>query len=552
MSTTDSLKARYAALSNGLNPAPAPTDPYVLTSVLASNLNNKLDKNGGILSGPLVLPAIMSSGGVQPVVNLFSNPPDNGVYFSGSGAKYSYTPWTGGNGTDLIRAAHYIRFKSQVGIEIGETAAAIDAYFNSGYAANWSTSSNISIGDQIISSGNVYVAIQSGVTSNSGTGPAGTGTSISDGSVLWKYVIAFNAAGNNKVGLSETYAVGPNSGQAWGGARNIIALPGVRAAHISNTEIDFGNLNATADGVLANYFGIFRFGFTRYPITSWDVFSTPITTPEIGTPPSWAPNTPYNLPTTGAPVRKNGTNYYVLVKAGVSAASGGPTGTGSNIIDGTAQWDWYNPSFTGTITGGASLYGILFQGQNNIVRDTINIATGSLVAIRGDGAGNFANGFIVDQSTAPVSFQSQGKKSYAAFSDLSTTPFGVKLEGIYSGAALKYQDTLIGRWGGDSTYGALSVNGTLGTGSLNGFFGSSADPNLYLNAQANHIFRIGGSQVAALNAARLSIQGRYNSPLFTPASSTAAGTVGDFAADTSYIYVCTANNTWKRSSLTSF
>jgi hypothetical protein len=52
MSTTDSLKARYAALSNGLNPAPVPTDPYVLTS----QLNTKLDKNGDASSTKLVLP----------------------------------------------------------------------------------------------------------------------------------------------------------------------------------------------------------------------------------------------------------------------------------------------------------------------------------------------------------------------------------------------------------------------------------------------------------------------------------------------------------------
>ena len=32
----------------------------------------------------------------------------------------------------------------------------------------------------------------------------------------------------------------------------------------------------------------------------------------------------------------------------------------------------------------------------------------------------------------------------------------------------------------------------------------------------------------------------------TPASATAAGTAGEICWDTSYIYVCTATNTWKR------
>ena len=32
----------------------------------------------------------------------------------------------------------------------------------------------------------------------------------------------------------------------------------------------------------------------------------------------------------------------------------------------------------------------------------------------------------------------------------------------------------------------------------------------------------------------------------TPASATAAGNAGDICWDTSYVYVCTATNTWRR------
>ena len=38
----------------------------------------------------------------------------------------------------------------------------------------------------------------------------------------------------------------------------------------------------------------------------------------------------------------------------------------------------------------------------------------------------------------------------------------------------------------------------------------------------------------------------------TPASSSASGTKGEFAYDTSYIYVCVATNTWKRVALSTF
>jgi len=37
-----------------------------------------------------------------------------------------------------------------------------------------------------------------------------------------------------------------------------------------------------------------------------------------------------------------------------------------------------------------------------------------------------------------------------------------------------------------------------------------------------------------------------------PANSTSVGTAGSIRYDSSYIYVCTANNTWKRSALTTW
>jgi hypothetical protein len=51
---------------------------------------------------------------------------------------------------------------------------------------------------------------------------------------------------------------------------------------------------------------------------------------------AWLASTSYSV---GAR-RFNGTNVYVCVAAGTSAASGGPTGTGAAITDGTAVWDF--------------------------------------------------------------------------------------------------------------------------------------------------------------------------------------------------------------------
>lgn len=53
--------------------------------------------------------------------------------------------------------------------------------------------------------------------------------------------------------------------------------------------------------------------------------------------PAWAGSTAYTL----GVYRSNGANIYKCVTAGTSASSGGPTGTGTGITDGTVTWDWY-------------------------------------------------------------------------------------------------------------------------------------------------------------------------------------------------------------------
>ena len=51
---------------------------------------------------------------------------------------------------------------------------------------------------------------------------------------------------------------------------------------------------------------------------------------------AWASSTAYTLATR----RTNGGNAYQVITAGTSAGSGGPTGTGSDITDGTVHWQY--------------------------------------------------------------------------------------------------------------------------------------------------------------------------------------------------------------------
>lgn len=57
--------------------------------------------------------------------------------------------------------------------------------------------------------------------------------------------------------------------------------------------------------------------------------------------PAWAGSTAYSV----GDIRNNGNNYYQATTAGTSAASGGPTGTGSSITDGTVTWKYLRSAF---------------------------------------------------------------------------------------------------------------------------------------------------------------------------------------------------------------
>lgn len=502
----------------------------------------------------------MQQTGAPSVTDLFTTPPETGTYASGRGAEFSICPWIGcptNPPQEVLRAQQYIRFKSKMGGEVGETALALDSFFATGHTDDWKASTAYAIGARVMSgtsiygNGNIYEATKAG-TSATSPGPNGTGASISDGTVIWKYVTAA-ALGDQKVGLSETCVAGVEAGQTWCGARNLIVLPGAKGKHFSASEIDFGNLAKDCTSDVANCYATFYYGITRYPITAWQLFSTPPLTPEIGSPPNWAPNTAYAIDgNKGAPVRKNGARYYVLTGNGTSAASGGPSGTGDVIQDGTATWAYYNAAFPVGVTGGATHYGLLFQGLNNVQNSTILDGTNSQIVLEGDPISTHQVAFIRDRSRAPSSYLAQGANTYATINDQSTSPFGILQEGNYANAAYKYRNAVIGNWSGDAAYTALSLNGSLVAAGMNGFFGSVADPVLHANASGSYDFRVGNTPALAVDGTRVTAANRYNAPLYTPPSSSSACAVGDFANDANFHYVCVAANTWKRAALSSW
>tara|TARA_R110002167_G_scaffold256235_1_gene462631 strand:+ start:397 stop:900 length:504 start_codon:yes stop_codon:yes gene_type:complete len=127
--------------------------------------------------------------------------------------------------------------------------------------------------------------------------------------------------------------------------------------------------------------------------------------------------------------------------------------------------------------------------------------------------------------------------------------------------------------------GDLNVTGTT-TLAANTFLASSSTVNMYLTGgdgnSKNIIFRkaTGPAQIAKIGAIgndlrfttgsteAVRMDSSQNVSILagdfaisttkTPASATASGTTGTIAWDSSYVYVCTATNTWKRTAISTW
>jgi hypothetical protein len=110
--------------------------------------------------------------------------------------------------------------------------------------------------------------------------------------------------------------------------------------------------------------------------------------------------------------------------------------------------------------------------------------------------------------------------------------------------------------GGTSGTSGLGTSGTSGTSGSSGtsgalsFTGTSDNGLLTLNATTPNVTV---ESNLLFNGSKLTVTGTVEATQFTlaalntaPASAGASGKAGDIAIDASYIYICTATNTWKR------
>lgn len=108
--------------------------------------------------------------------------------------------------------------------------------------------------------------------------------------------------------------------------------------------------------------------------------------------------------------------------------------------------------------------------------------------------------------------------------------------------ALAYHSALDLSMSSDSYVAWRSVT-SVGSGSADlGLSRSSANNLGITNGSSTEYTTIGSNGVIINN-------GRFQIPTSTPASAAASCTAGTISWDTSYVYVCTATNTWKRASI---
>lgn len=199
----------------------------------------------------------------------------------------------------------------------------------SGSVQAWTPSTTFEVGTAVISGPNIYTCIAGGETALApAIGPTGTRTDITDGDCHWQYT-----------GPSQVLAfqnVTANSGR---GVSCVMVTPAGHFLLYCDEENGYHIYTEST----ASWQQVTQ-GYTPWqPDTYYnlgDIVSTPGYEP-------WQPNFTYGG--VGAYQISNGGNTYVLITNGVTgdSASGGPTGTGSDITDGTAHWKYAGPVSNG-------------------------------------------------------------------------------------------------------------------------------------------------------------------------------------------------------------
>ena len=221
---------------------------------------------------------------------------------------------------------------------------------------DWAGTTEYDAGAWVVNdSGKNYICTTGGISAGVG-GPTGTGTGIADGTCVWSYRFPRDGArsgvsiqrGYSNIEVSDFYVDGAQNScidaEPTGSgtmeyayvhdfyADGRLGISQYVASFCGVSAGDRSNHNRMENGVLLGG-GLSVLATDDTTIANVHV----IIDSELPDNPPWTPNTGY---AEGDYVLNDGGKNYLCVTAGTSAASGGPTGTGSGIVDGTCVWDY--------------------------------------------------------------------------------------------------------------------------------------------------------------------------------------------------------------------
>jgi hypothetical protein len=239
----------------------------------------------------------------------------------------------------------------------------------------------------------------------------------------------------------------------------------------------------------------------------------------------------------------------------VVGTQSGTTLTVTTVVNGTL-------SVGQTITGVGITPGTMITGFGSgsggigtyLVSTSATVSSTTITAISGSiGIGFNASTFAGIEFNVPVS---QANSLIAPDGTLkTTTSFVSTTDSSATSGTLSIQNAtplILGTAG----YTQFNVNYTLcqiqskisnQNFEISTLSGSTNSPAIHINATTDSVGVFTASPQATLD-----VNGTLRVTPATPASSSATGVAGQIAWDASYIYVCTATNTWKRASLSTW
>lgn len=294
-----------------------------------------------------------------------------------------------------------------------EQTVAIETIIGTGASKPWAPNTAFAVGDNIRfgdARNAVYRATQAGLSASSGAGPSGTGSAITDGTVVWSWINA--SALDAKVGLYNETVVKPGAGSTWSQANNIQLYPGVVPSFNVNTEFDFTNNAADCNLGIANCNGLEISMAGAHRSTTGVHIGSQNVGPGYGA--IWG-------------IRLDGT--FLASSATIEDDTGSPVGIGFGL-QGLGSTAGHAIAAISDASPGASSY--LVTGTKTSA-DFTDLSS-SPAAFNNSGAHGL--GTFVDTSASPVVLNVTGTHSAEVFNDASVSPSAISLHGTYSLAAI--------------------------------------------------------------------------------------------------------------------